>query len=67
MYLYNGVKVFTSQGSLYGCEKSELTNFLDSHFTDGGEVISTLRRNYTLPPENSWYSFVIRDSLLANG
>jgi hypothetical protein len=39
---------------------SRLPHFLDSWLTDGGEVVSLMRRPAALyPQEDSWYSFLI--------
>jgi hypothetical protein len=34
----------TGRGGPYNCERSRLPDFLDSRFTDGGEVLSLTRR-----------------------
>jgi hypothetical protein len=34
----------TGRGGPYGCETSRLPHFLDSHLTDGAEVVSLTRR-----------------------
>jgi hypothetical protein len=37
---------------------SRLPHFLDSRFTDGGEVVSLTRPPPFNPQEDSWYSFL---------
>jgi hypothetical protein len=32
---------------------------LDSRLTDGGKVVSLMRRPPFIPPEDSWYSFLL--------
>jgi hypothetical protein len=39
----------------YDCETSRLQHFLDNRLTDGGEVVSLVRRRQ----EDSWYSFLL--------
>jgi hypothetical protein len=41
----------------YGYETSRLPHFLDNRLTDGGEVVSLMRRPAFIPQEDSWYSF----------
>jgi hypothetical protein len=43
----------TGRGGPYGCETSRLPHFLDSRFTDGGEVFSLTRRPPFTPQEDS--------------
>jgi hypothetical protein len=43
----------TCRGGPYGCEKSRLPHFLDSRFTNGGEVVSLTRRSPFNPQEDS--------------
>jgi hypothetical protein len=40
-----------------GSEKSRFPHFQDSRLTDGGEVVSPMRRPPFTPQEDSWYSF----------
>jgi hypothetical protein len=48
------------RGGPQGCETSRLSHFLDSRFTDRGEVVSLTRQQAALyPQEDSWYSFMI--------
>jgi hypothetical protein len=37
------IPVTDSEG-LYGCETSRIPHFLDNRFTDGGEIVSLMRR-----------------------
>jgi hypothetical protein len=39
----------TGHGGPSGCERSELPHFLDNRLTDGGEIMSLMRR-LPLPP-----------------
>jgi hypothetical protein len=39
----------TGHGGPYGCETSMLPHFLDSRFTDGGEVVSLTHRSPFTP------------------
>jgi hypothetical protein len=42
-----------------GCETSRLPHFyVDNRPTDGGEVVSLMRRPPFTPQEDSWYSFL---------
>jgi hypothetical protein len=47
----------TGRGGPLGCETSRLPHFLDNRLTDGGEVVSLMRRTPFTPQEDSWYSF----------
>jgi hypothetical protein len=49
----------TGRGGPQGCETSRLPYFLDGRLTDGGEVVSLTRRQPLIPPEDSWYSFML--------
>jgi hypothetical protein len=49
----------TDRGGLQGCETSRLPQFLDSRLTDGGEIVSLTCRPPFIPPEDSWYSFLL--------
>jgi hypothetical protein len=40
-------------------ETSRLPHFLDNRLTDGGEVVSLMRRPAFTPQEDSWYSFLL--------
>jgi hypothetical protein len=42
-----------------GGDTSRLSNFLDNHLTDGGDVFSFTRRPFFTPQEHSWYSFLL--------
>jgi hypothetical protein len=43
---------------------SRLLHFLDNWLTDGGEDVSLKSRPATLyPQEDSWYSFLLKDTL----
>jgi hypothetical protein len=49
----------TCRGDPFGCETSSLPHFLDNRVTDGGEVVSLMRRPPFTPQEDSWYSFLL--------
>jgi hypothetical protein len=49
----------TGHGGPKDCETSRLPHFLDNRLTDGGEVVSLMRRPYPQPQEDSWYSFLL--------
>jgi hypothetical protein len=34
-------------------------HFLDNRLTDGGEVVSLIRRSQLYPQEDAWYSFLL--------
>jgi hypothetical protein len=38
---------------------SRLPHFLDSRFTDGGEIVSLTRSAVLYTQEDSWYSFLL--------
>jgi hypothetical protein len=40
-------------------ETSRLPHFLDRRLTDGGKVVSLMRRPSFIPQEGSWYSFLL--------
>jgi hypothetical protein len=42
-----------------GCETLRLPHFLDNRLTDGGEVVSLMRRPPVTPQEDFWYSFLL--------
>jgi hypothetical protein len=44
----------TGRGEPYGCETSRFPHFLDNRLTDGGEVVSLMRRPPYTPQEVSW-------------
>jgi hypothetical protein len=45
----------TDRGRPQGCETSRFTHFLDNRVTDGGGVVSLMRRPSFTPQEDSWY------------
>jgi hypothetical protein len=49
----------TGRGGPYGCETSRSPYFLDNRLTDGGEVVSLMRRTSFTPQEDSRYSFLL--------
>jgi hypothetical protein len=49
----------TGRGGSKGCETSRLPHFLDNRVTDGGEVVSYMRRPPFHPQEDTWYSFLL--------
>jgi hypothetical protein len=59
VYIYKAVPV-TGRGGPCGCETSRLPLFLDNRLTDGGEVVSLMRRPPIYPQKDSWYSFLLR-------
>jgi hypothetical protein len=42
-----------------GCETSRFPHFLDNRPTDGGKVVSLMRRPPFTPQEDAWYSFLL--------
>jgi hypothetical protein len=48
----------TDLGGPWG-ETSRIPHFIDSRFTDRGEVVSLTRPPRFTPQENSWYSFLL--------
>jgi hypothetical protein len=44
----------TGREGPYGCEN------LDNRLTDGGKVVSLMRRSPFTPQEDSWYSFLLK-------
>jgi hypothetical protein len=53
----NGIPVTGREGP-YGCETLRLPHFLNNRLTDGGEVVSLMRRPL-LTQEDSWCSFLL--------
>jgi hypothetical protein len=51
----------TGRGGPYGCETSRLPHFIDNRFADVGEIASLTRRMPFYPPEDSWYSFLLKN------
>jgi hypothetical protein len=49
----------TGRGGPQGCETSRLPHYLNSRLTDGGKVVSLMRRPPFTPQEDSWYSFLL--------
>jgi hypothetical protein len=49
----------TGHGGPYGCETLRVPHYLDNRLTDGGEVVSLMRRPPFTPHEDSWYSFML--------
>jgi hypothetical protein len=50
----------TGRGGPQGYETSRLPHFLHNRLTDGGKVVSLMRRPAALyPQEDSWYSFLL--------
>jgi hypothetical protein len=43
----------------YGFELSRISHFVDNRLTDGGEVVSFMRRPASPPQDESWYSFLL--------
>jgi hypothetical protein len=43
----------------YGCERLRLPHLLDNWLTDGGKVVSLMRRPPFNPQEDSWYLFLL--------
>jgi hypothetical protein len=50
----------TGRGGPQGSETSRLPHFLDNRLTDGGEVVSLMRRLHPTPQEDCWYSFLLK-------
>jgi hypothetical protein len=46
-------------GGVYSCETLTIRHFLDSRFTDGGEVLSPMRRPRFTLQEDCQYSFLL--------
>jgi hypothetical protein len=46
----------TDRGGPYGCKTSRLPHFADNRLTDGGKVVSLMRRP-SFNPGRTWYSF----------
>jgi hypothetical protein len=49
----------TGPGDPLNCAKSRFPHVPDNPLTDGGEVVSLMRRPPFTPQEDSWYSFLL--------
>jgi hypothetical protein len=49
----------TGRGGPHDCETSRLPHFLDNRLTEGGEVVSLMRRPAFTPQEDSWCSLLL--------
>jgi hypothetical protein len=60
-FLYKKSKAIpvTGREGPWGCERSRLPHHLDNRLTDGGKVVSLMRRPRFTPQESSWYSFLL--------
>jgi hypothetical protein len=50
----------TGREGPYGCETSRLPHFLDKRLTDGGEIVSLMRRPLFTTQEDSCYTFLLK-------
>jgi hypothetical protein len=46
----SNIILVTGRGSLQDCGTSAIPYFLDNPFTDGGQIVSLMRRTCSLPP-----------------
>jgi hypothetical protein len=49
----------TGHGGPFGCEMLRVSHYLESRLTDGGKVVSNMRRPPFTPQEDSGYSFLL--------